>query len=60
MGSAIVTQVATEPQYVCGAAMLGCARAQKSRQNTTPTADCAGTPQAEKNRKIRSQEQCVS
>jgi hypothetical protein len=37
-----------------------CAIIWKSSQNTTPSADNAGNPKAEKKQKIRSQEQFVS
>jgi hypothetical protein len=46
--SAMVAQVIMEPQYVCGAATLGCTRRRKSRQDTRPTDDCAGMHTAEK------------
>jgi hypothetical protein len=59
-GAAIATPVATDPQYVCGAATGGGTRRQKSRQDTRPTDDCAGMHTAEKNEKIRSQGQFVS
>ena len=43
-----------------GEVCLGCAIIGKSRQHTTPSADNAGNPKAEKKQKIRSQEQFVS
>jgi hypothetical protein len=49
-----------EPQYVCGAATSVGTRIRKFSQDTGPTADDAGIDTAEKNLKIRSQEQFVS
>jgi hypothetical protein len=54
--SALVAQASREPQDVCGAATFGCARAQKARQNTRPSADNARNPKAEKKQKIRPQD----
>jgi hypothetical protein len=50
-GSAIITSVLMAPQYVCGAATWGGTRIQNSRQDTRPTADCAGVHTAEKHAK---------
>jgi hypothetical protein len=51
----MATEVAIEPQYVCGAAALAGTWAQQSRQHTTPTADGAGARKAEKKANNRSQ-----
>ena len=50
-GSAIVTHVMMEPQDVFGAATSVGTRIQKSSQDTTPSADNARNPKAEKNEK---------
>jgi Transposase IS116/IS110/IS902 family len=59
-GAAIVTHVMMAPQDGCGAATFGGARAQKSSQNTPPTAHRASVDMAEKNAHIRSQGWFVS
>jgi hypothetical protein len=43
------------PQYVFGAATSVGTQIQKSRQDTTPSADNARNPKAEKKRKNRSE-----
>src|SRR5512134_431257 len=48
--SALVIDMASEPQYVCGAATLGHLHVQ-SRQDTQPMANDAGITQAEKQQK---------
>jgi hypothetical protein len=58
--SALAPPVATEPQYVCGAATPGGHLTRESKQNPPLTADCARPWTADKNVKIRAQEECVS
>ena len=53
--SALVMDMASEPQEVCGAATLGHQHG-KSRQNTLPMANDAGIHQAEKTQKNRSED----
>ena len=58
--SALVAPASSAPQYGCGAATFGCARAQQARQNTTPSADHARNPKAGKKPKKTADRSCGS
>src|SRR5262249_29004927 len=51
---ALAIAMVTEPQYVCGAAMVGCTCSSKSSQQMRPTVGDAKPWKAEKKQKTRS------